>query len=72
INPHLTAKNLLANLIEEQPENFEDKQLRTLQRRVAIWRKQWNNKTKKQHADLASTDTITNRYISLVMAPSKT
>lgn len=38
INPALTSKEILVQLIKEEPEHFSQKQLRSLQRRVADWR----------------------------------
>lgn len=38
INPRHTAKGLLLSLIEENPQQFNIKHLRTLQRRVKEWR----------------------------------
>jgi hypothetical protein len=40
LNPELTAKSLLNNLLKVNPGQFTFDQLRTLQRRVAEWRKQ--------------------------------
>lgn len=39
MDPHLTAKGLLKELVEKDPDHFNMKQLRTLQYRVAAWRK---------------------------------
>ncbi|MBL9028952.1 MAG: hypothetical protein JNK42_00565 [Caedimonas sp.] len=36
--PHCTAKELMMELVKNDPEHFHMKQLRTLQRRVAQWR----------------------------------
>lgn len=40
LHPHINAIALLKGLIQEKPNQFKLKHLRTLQRRVAIWRKQ--------------------------------
>lgn len=38
VNPGLEAKTLFEALQREQPDNFSDGQLRTLQRRIKVWR----------------------------------
>ena len=68
LNPQLTVKCLLDQLVIEQPENFSHKLLRTLQRRVAIWRRQQNNEANQQHMLQASQEEISSQYLSLVMA----
>jgi len=68
LNPHMTAKYLLDQLIIEQPEKFSHKLLRTLQRRVAVWRRQQNNKANQQHMLQLSQEEISHQYLSLVMA----
>ena len=40
LNPHLMAKSLMEELVERDPQNYNMKSLRTLQRRVAQWREQ--------------------------------
>ena len=55
ICPQSTAKSLLENLIQEKPNQFNIKHLRTLQRRVSDWRKkqpgyeQSTSKGRKNH-----------------------
>ena len=68
MHPHKTAKSLLENLLIEQPGEFNKNMLRTLQRRVAEWRKRQYSEAKKQHANLLSQDSARDRYLSLVMA----
>ena len=38
-DPDATAKSLLERLVAEKPDDFQPQQLRTLQRRVAAWRR---------------------------------
>lgn len=40
MNPSLTAKEILDNLIKQYPDKYQTGQVRTLQRRMADWRKQ--------------------------------
>jgi len=68
LSPHKTAKSLLDKLVVSQPERFHSGQLRTLQRRVAVWRREQDNKAKAQHLLASSTVEATNPYLSLVMA----
>jgi len=40
LDPERTAKDLLSQLLREQPDRFTAGQLRTLQRRVRVWRRE--------------------------------
>jgi hypothetical protein len=65
--PRVATKSLLDGLISEQPEKFNCKLLRTLQRRIAVWRKEQEDTVKKQHLAISEQDSSTNKYLSLVM-----
>jgi hypothetical protein len=65
--PRVVAKSLLDGLISEQPEKFNCKLLRTLQRRIAVWRKEQEDTVKKRHIAISEQDKPTNKYLSLVM-----
>ena len=67
LSPHQTAKNLLEGLILVQPEKFKINQLRTLQRRVSLWRLEQLNLAKAEHLLLSDHDSEVNPYLSLVM-----
>ncbi len=66
-NPHRTAKSLLEDLLLDQPEEFNINMLRTLQRRVAGWRKRNHDEAKKHHVSMLSKDSVEGQYLSLVM-----
>lgn len=68
LNPHITSTILLDQLVIEQPDKFNHQLLRTLQRRVAAWRKQQCNEANEQHMLKAGQEETTNQYLSLVMA----
>lgn len=68
LSPHRTAKSLLDDLMVSQPEKFKAGQLRTLQRRVSIWRMEQTELAKAQHLQLSVDDNSTNPYLALVMA----
>lgn len=56
INPRSTAKELLLSLIDEKPQQFSIKHLRTLQRRVKTWRIELSEheKNKQEHGKFTS------------------
>ena len=71
-NPELTAKSLLEDLIAKKPDQFNINHLRTLQRRVAVWRKEQVTINQKQHYKntIANTHIKNNtisKYISLIV-----
>jgi len=68
LNSHITSKILLDQLVIEQPNKFNHQLLRTLQRRVAAWRKQRCNEANEQHMLKTGQEETTNQYLSLVMA----
>lgn len=51
LNPQIEAKSLLLELIEKYPNKFHLSHLRTLQRRISSWRKEWVNYQQKQLAE---------------------
>ena len=67
LSPEKMAKNLLAELIAENPEPYNYRLLRTLERRVAKWRmeKIKNNQVNSIKNTLRPHDTIT-AYFTLV------
>jgi len=67
MNPNKTAKSLLDELLIEHPGEFKNNMLRTLQRRVAGWRKKQHEEEKKEHLSLVSKNNPTEQYLSLVM-----
>lgn len=67
VEPQRTAKSLLDELLQKQPGTFNHYMIRTLQRRVATWRKEQYDEVKKHHANQASQDNASGRYLSLVM-----
>lgn len=70
LKPMFTAKILLDELIEQHPRKYSHSQLRTLQRRVANWRKEQIEKTKthRLHRQAKSEIDEVNTYISLAMS----
>ncbi len=70
LKPSLTAKNLLDELIKEHPRKFSYRQLRTLQRSVAKWRKEQIEKSKNQLLNVKKDSKIeeVNNYVDLAMA----
>ena len=67
LNPELTAKSLLKDLIKEYPDQFNIKHLRTLQRRIAVWRKERIKINQERHYQSTFTDnSAINKYISLI------
>jgi DNA-binding IclR family transcriptional regulator len=50
IDPERTAKDLLSQLQLEQPDRFTAGQLRTLQRRVRLWRREQASCESNGHA----------------------
>ena len=67
LNPEKTAKSLLAELIAENPDQYNSRLLRTLQRRVANWRMQQikSNQENRIKNILRPHDSMTT-YVSLV------
>jgi len=67
INPTLTVKVLLEDLIKDNPDQFSLSKLRTLQKRVANWRKE-QIKINQEHRYYKSLteDNEVSKYISLV------
>jgi len=64
--PQRSAKSFLEELIKENPEQFNMKQLRTIQRRIAQWRKeQLNINHKKTMKNISTENKVINQYISL-------
>jgi len=67
LNPERTAKSLLDDLINEQPEHFNINLLRTLQRRVAEWRQeQIKIKQEKNNQKNLNRHDAINTYVSLI------
>ena len=67
LNPGLTAKGLLEGIMKEQPEKFTFGQLRTLQRRVADWRKKQLQQAKNNQLMILPNEESTHNYLSTVM-----
>ena len=71
LNPNISAIEILKTLIKKDPDKYKISQTRTLQRRIADWRKlQWHkknlhviNKTKE--------DSLSNEFSSLVLTDNK-
>lgn len=67
INPTLTVKVLLEGLIKDNPNQFSLSKLRTLQKRVANWRKEQIkiNQEYRYYKSLIENNEVS-KYISLV------
>ena len=67
LNPERTAKSLLEDLIKENSKQFNINQLRTLQKRIAKWRKeQIKIHQEKNYKNILTKNNAINNYISLI------
>ena len=65
--PERTAKNLLCELINEKPKQFNINLLRTLQRRVAVWRMQQTKISQERISqENANEHNASKQYVSLI------
>ena len=71
LDQNITAKKLLDQLILEEPEKFNPKLLRTIQRRVAAWKQQKGDEKNGIHMLKVTQGDTTSQYLSLVI-PSVT
>jgi len=67
LNPHHTAKKLLDGLIQQYPEKYTHRCLRTLQRRVASWKNESGSILNKERLTLVSKNSDTSKYVALVL-----
>ncbi len=71
LDPHLTAKLIMEELVKEEPNTYNQKQLRTLQRRVADWRKQQWHKSNIEVISNVSEHNDQTKFLSLVLTGEK-
>ena len=62
-NPNLTAQEILNDLIKKYPNNYQAGQIRTLQRRLANWRKQHFYKKNLQIVQQTQEDNLQNKFL---------
>ena len=67
LNPNLLAIELLNELLKQYPNKYNKSQLRTLQRRVAKWRKQRLQKNKNKKIKEVMADNHQAEYITQVL-----
>ena len=69
LNPRLSAKSMLDELMEQHPQKYNKHQLRTLQRRVANWKKEQTEKLKNQRLNKKADSKIeeVNKYVTLAL-----
>jgi len=70
-NPTLTAKIILNDLIKSMPQSYNIGQLRTLQRRVANWRKSNLEKERDQVASAIPSNHFGSDYLSVAISAGK-
>jgi predicted flavoprotein YhiN len=67
VKPERTAKSLLEDLIKENSKQFNINQFRTIQKRIAKWRKkQIKIHQEKNYKNILSKNNAINNYISLI------
>ena len=67
INPALTAKTILDDLIKDKSQSFNLSQLRTLQRRVKYWRKEYLKKEREKIASEITTLDVGKDYLTVAI-----
>ena len=69
LNSNLSPKSMLNELMEKHPKKYNNGQLRTLQRRVADWKKEQVDKLKRQRLNRKEDSKIreVNTYVTLAL-----